>query len=83
MQHYHFIARCGEESYPIDVQLPYAPGVQMQRARRMAAGYLLAYLGVDEAQIEADGELRVYLRTPRGDWVIDEGGLVPARRGAV
>ncbi|MEM7080046.1 MAG: hypothetical protein AAF513_15600 [Pseudomonadota bacterium] len=83
MQHYHFVARCGEESYPIDVALSYERGKQVQQARRLAVGKLLAYLAIDEAQIEADGEARVYVRTRQGDWVIDEGGLVPATRGAL
>ena len=80
---FQFIARCGEESLPLEVNIDYRPGKQAQRARRVAVGELLAALGIEEATIDASGEERVIVSTGDGLWVIAEGGSIGERRGAI
>jgi len=80
---YQFIARCGEETLPVEVSLGYRPGKQSQRARRLAVGELLAALEVAHATVDASVEDLVKVTTDKGTWVIGEGGAVPERRGGV
>ena len=80
---FQFVARSGENSIPIEVNVEYKPGKQIQRARRLAAGKLLADLEVEQATIDASGEDRVILTTDAGVWVIGEGGTIPEKRGVV
>jgi hypothetical protein len=67
-----FVARCGEETIPLEVAIDYRPGRQTQRARRVAVGQLLAVLEVDAATVDASGAEQVTVKTPRGTWVIGE-----------
>ena len=79
-----FIARCGEESLPITVEMPFKPGQQAQRARRLAVGHLLAALEVEQARVTAEGDDLVTVATPDGTWVIAEGRAVDDKgRGRV
>lgn len=80
---FQFLARCGEDVIPLEVELAYQPGNQSQRARRLAVGQLLAGLEAEQASIDASGQDRVIVTTEHGDWVIGEGGAVAPRRGAV
>jgi hypothetical protein len=80
---FKFIARCGEESLPLEVSLDYRPGKQTQRARRLAVGELLAWLEIDEANIDATSGEFVRVETAGRIWVIGEGGGVPEGRGVV
>jgi len=80
---FQFIARCGEESLPLEVDIDYRPGKQAQRARRVAAGELLAALSIEEATIDASGEERVIVSTGNSLWVIAEGGSIGERRGVI
>lgn len=81
MLKFRFIARCGEETLPLEVSLEYRPGKQTQRARRVAVGELLAILEIDQATIDAAGEDLVKVTTANGLWVIAEGTGVGERRG--
>lgn len=78
-----FTARCGEESLPLVVNIDYRPGKQMQRARRVAVGELLAALEADEASVDASGEDQVTVTTRGKTWVIAEGRSGGERRGTV
>jgi len=69
---YRFIAICGEQKIPLEVELPYKPGKQAQRARRHAVGQLLAVLEIEAATINAAGEEMVKVTTKDGIWVIGE-----------
>ena len=73
---YQFIARCEEQSLPIEVNVEFKPGRMNQFARRVAAGQLLAKLEIESATIDASGEDMVKITTPQGTWVIAEGGGV-------
>lgn len=78
-----FIARSGEQSLPLEVDLAYRPGKQTQRARRVAVGELLALLEVEQAQIDASGEDSVKVTLPDAVWVIAEGGGASGSRGKI
>ncbi|XOV83687.1 MAG: hypothetical protein ACFHXK_00940 [bacterium] len=78
-----FIARSGEQSLPLEVDLPYRPGKQTQRARRVAVGELLALLEAQQAQIDASGEDSIKITLPDGVWIIAQGGGVSGTRGQV
>ena len=78
---FQFVARCGEETLPLEVNLDYRPGKQGQRARRVAVGELLALLSLEHATIDASGEDMIKISTDKGIWVIAEGGAVTERRG--
>ena len=65
---------------PLEVSIPFRPGKQSQRARRVAVGELLAALGVETATVDASGEDQVRITTPEGIWVIGEGGPLEERR---
>ena len=69
---FRFIARSGDESIPLTVALEYQPGNQTQRARRLAAGELLAILAAEEAHVDAREEGLVTVRTGENIWVIGE-----------
>jgi hypothetical protein len=77
---FRFIARCGEQTMPLEVNLAYRPGKQAQRARRVAVGELLAALGAETASVDAAGEDQVRVTTPEGIWIIGEGGPLAERR---
>ena len=76
-----FIARCGDQSLPLEVSLTYQPGKQAQRARRIAVGELLALLECESATIDASGTDSVKVLTPQGVWVIGESYSPKASRG--
>ena len=80
---FQFTARCGEKSLPLEVNIEYRPGKQMQRARRVAVGELLAALEVEEASINASGEDLVTVSIGEEIWVIGEGRGGGQRRGAL
>lgn len=80
---FQFTARCGEESIPLEVNLPYKPGKQTQRARRVAVGELLAILEIEEATVKATGDDLVTVSTTTHVWAIAEGGAANERRGGV
>ncbi len=73
-----FIARCGEESLPITVEMAFKPGNQAQRARRLAVGHLLAALEIERARVVAEGDDLVTVETSSGTWVIAEGRAADA-----
>ena len=83
MVKFHFIARNGEETLPLQIDMAYRPGKQNQRARRLAIGELLAALEVESATIDASGDDQVSVTTPKGTWVIGEGGMQPERRRGI
>ena len=68
---------------PLEVDLPYKPGKQAQRARRVAFGELLAIVEGLEARVDASGEERLVADIDGATWVIAEGGASPASRGKV
>ena len=76
---FQFIARCADQSMTLEVNIDYRPGKQMQRARRVAVGELLAALAIEEAA----GDERVVVTTQDAIWVIAEGGSIGERRGAI
>ena len=78
---FKFIARCGDQTMPLEVSTGYRPGKQVQRARRLAVGELLALLEIEQASIDASGEDFVSVTTADGTWVIAEGGGVAEQRG--
>ena len=78
-----FIARSGEQTLPLEVDLAYRPGKQTQRARRVAVGELLALLEAEQAQIDASGEDSVKITLPDAVWVIAEGGGASVTRGKI
>lgn len=78
---FQFIARCGGETMPLEVSMPYKPGKQGQRARRLAVGELLAALQAQAAEVQADGEERVVVKVDGAHWVIGEGGALSHSRG--
>ena len=78
-----FLARCGEESIQLEVNLDYQPGNQTQRARRVAVGELLARLGCESASIDASGNDMVKVETPEGVWVIGESYSPSQSRGKI
>jgi hypothetical protein len=78
---FSFIARCGEDSMLLEVNLDYQPGKQNQRARRLAVGYLLAKLGAESANVDATGADRVIVTTEKETWVIGEAGATGSKRG--
>ena len=80
---FRFIARCGEETLPLEVNTNYRPGKQAQRARRIAVGELLAHLEIDQATVDASSGEFVSVATVNGVWVIGEGGSVAEGRGVV
>ncbi len=80
---FQFIARCADQSMTLEVNIDYRPGKQMQRARRVAVGELLAALAIEEATIDAAGDERVVVTTQDAIWVIAEGGSIGERRGAI
>ena len=69
---YQFTAICGEQKVPLEVQIEYKPGKQAQRARRVAVGELLAFLGAQGATVDATGEDMVKVTTKEGIWIIGE-----------
>lgn len=78
---FSFIARCGEDSMPLAVDLDYKPGKQNQRARRLAVGQLLAKLDAESANVDASGEDQVIVTTEKETWVIGEAGAAESKRG--
>jgi len=78
-----FIARSGEQTLPLEVDLAYRPGKQTQRARRVAVGELLALLEAEQAQVDASGEDSVKITLPDAVWVIAEGGGAAVGRGKI
>ncbi len=78
-----FIARSGEQTLPLEVDLAYRPGKQTQRARRVAVGELLALLEAEQAQVDASGEDSVKITLPDAVWVIGEGGGAAGVRGKI
>lgn len=80
---FHFIARCGEQTTPLSVSMPYAPGNQAPRARRIAVGELLAVLQCQHASIDASQDGVVTVTVGKEVWVIDEARAKPATRGPV
>lgn len=65
----------------LEVTVPYKPGKQAQRARRVAVGELLAALEVQRAQVDASGDDYIVVKTDQGDWVIGESTAVGDGRG--
>ena len=80
---FKFVARCGEETLPLEVDLAYRPGKQSQRARRVAVGELLGLLEADKAFVDASSEEFVRVEIADQVWVIGEGGGIGERRGVV
>ena len=80
---FQFIARCDEQMIPLEVDLPYKPGKQAQRARRVAFGQLLGLLDGIAAQVDASGEERLVADIDGQTWVIGEGGGAPVGHGKV
>ena len=78
-----FIARCDEQTIPLEVSLEYQPGNQTQRARRMAVGELLAKLEIEAAQIDASGSDMVKVQTESDVWVIGESYSATGGRGKI
>ena len=78
-----FIARSGEQTLPLEVELAYRPGKQAQRARRVAVGELLALLEAEQAEVDASGDESVQVTLPNGVWIIAEGGGVSVSRGKI
>ncbi len=83
MLKFEFIARCEGESIPLEVSLAYKPGNQTQRARRIAAGQLLAELAPSEALVKSIDEELVTVTIGQSIWVIGEGRGGPDRRGTL
>ena len=81
MIRFSFNAFCGEQTMPLQVTLPYRPGKQTQRARRVAIGELLAALEIESATIDASGEDQVRISTPQGTWIIAEARAAERGRG--
>ncbi len=69
---FRFLARCGDETLPLEARIDYRPGRQAQRARRVAVGQLLAVLEADGAIVDASGEDQVVVSTGDRTWVIAE-----------
>ena len=80
---FKFVARCGEETLPLEVDLDYRPGKQSQRARRVAVGELLGLLEADKAIVDASNEEFVSVEIAGQIWVIGEGGALASGRGVV
>ena len=80
---FQFIARCNEQVMPLEVSMPYQPGSQGQRARRLAVGELLVVLEAKNAEVNAEGEDRVMVVTQADTWVIGEGGAAGPGRGRI
>lgn len=80
---FRFVARCGDQSMPLEVSVEYRPGKQAQRARRVAVGQLLALLEIEEASVDASGADVVKVSTKDGMWVIAEGGSVGETRNRI
>lgn len=78
-----FMARSGEQTLPLEVELAYRPGKQTQRARRVAVGELLAILEAEQAEIDASGADSIKVTLPDAVWVIAEGSGVPVTRGKI
>ncbi len=78
-----FIARSGEQTLPLEVELAYRPGKQTQRARRVAVGELLALLEAEQAEVDASGHDSVKVTLPNAVWIIAEGSGVAASRGKI
>ncbi len=67
---YKFIARCGDQAFPLEINIAYKPGKQAQRARRVAVGELLGLLGGEKIAIDASGEDMVQVNIDGEHWVI-------------
>ena len=80
---FHFSARSNEQVIGLEVSMPYQPGNQGQRARRLAVGELLAVLEATTAEVDAQGEDRVIVVTQGETWVIGEGGAAGHQRGRI
>lgn len=78
-----FIARSGEQTLPLEVELAYRPGKQTQRARRVAVGELLALLEAEHAEVQASGDDSIKVTLPDAVWIIAEGGGVSEVRGKI
>jgi hypothetical protein len=78
-----FIARSGEQTLPLEVELAYRPGKQTQRARRVAVGELLALLEAEQAEVDASGHDSVKVTLPNAVWIIAEGSGVAVSRGKI
>ncbi len=83
MLKFEFTARCEEQAMPLEVSLAYKPGNQTQRARRIAAGQLLAELAPSEALVKSIGEDLITVTIEQNIWVIGEARGGPDRRGKV
>ncbi|MFT7652424.1 MAG: hypothetical protein ACI9ON_004408 [Limisphaerales bacterium] len=80
---FQFNARSSEQVILLEVSMPYRPGNQGQRARRLAVGELLAVLKATQAEVDAEGEDRVIVVTQGETWVIGEGGAAGQGRGRI
>ena len=78
-----FLARCDEQTIPLEVSLEYQPGNQTQRARRVAVGELLAKLEAEKADIDASGNDSVRVATEQGVWIIAESYSAAGSRGKI
>lgn len=78
-----FLARCEEQTIPLEVSLVYKPGNQTQRARRVAVGELLAQLELEQATIDASGTDLVKVQTDAGTWIIGESYSSTGTRGPI
>ena len=79
---FEFIARCGEDAMPIEVEIDYKPGNQSQRARRVAVGKLLALIEAVQASVDASDDEKILVDADKGLWVIGEGRAINPGRGA-
>ena len=80
---FRFIARCQDQVITLDVSVPYKPGKQAQRARRVAVGELLAQLESQTASVDASGSDRIVVDSDAGVWVIGESIAATDSRGRV
>lgn len=78
-----FLARCGDQTMPLEVSLEYQPGNQTQRARRMAVGDLMAKMDIDKAEVDASGTDMVTVTTDSETWVIGESYSGSGGRGNI
>ena len=78
---FHFMARCGEQTQPLKVSMPYTPGNAAPRAAGIAVGGLLAVLECEYASIDASQDGMVTVTIGQDIWVIDDARAKPAARG--
>ena len=78
-----FIAHNGESGRELTVQLPFQPGNQTQRARRLAVGELLAQLESTRATVDASADDMVVVSIGSENWIIAESKGAGDSRGAI